>query len=100
MGDPTSRSDAMSRSNADDWIEAESEELPVMRLNTYMWVKISDLAPRTKIYSCRPVYKEKINSETLKVERHKARFTIGALKHTNSMKQGIDYDEKYASTAN
>jgi len=99
MGDPTSRSDAMSRSNADDWIEAESEELASHdRLNTYMWVKISDLAPGTKIYNCRPVYKEKINPETLKVERHKARFTIGAFKHT--MKQGIDYDEKYASTAN
>ena len=52
MGDPTSRSDAMSRSklNADDWIKAESEELASHdRLNTYMWVKISDLAPGTKI---------------------------------------------------
>ena len=42
MGDPTSRSDAMSRPSADDWIEAESEELASHdKLNTYMWVKIS-----------------------------------------------------------
>ena len=89
----------MSRPNADDWIKAESEELASHdKLNTYMWVKISDLTPGTKVYRCRPVYKEKINPQTLKVQRHKARFTIGAFKHT--MKQGIDYDEKYASTAN
>ena len=57
----------MSRPDADDWIEAESEELASHdRLNTYMWVKISDLAPGTKVYNCRPVYKEKINPETLK----------------------------------
>ena len=99
LGDPISRSDAMSRPNADDWIEAETEELASHdRLQTYIWVKVADLTPGTKIYNCRPVYKEKINPETLKVERYKARFTIAAFAHT--MKQGIDYDEKYASTAN
>jgi hypothetical protein len=99
MGDPTPRNDAMSRPNSDDWIEAETEELASHdKLHTYIWVKIADLPPGTKIYNCRPVYKEKINPETLKVERYKARFTIAAFSHT--MKQGIDYDEKYASTAN
>ena len=99
LGDPTSRSDAMSRPNADDWIAAETEELASHdKLQTYIWVKEADLIPGSKIYNCRPVYKEKINPETLKVERYKARFTIAAFAHT--MKQGIDYDEKYASTAN
>ena len=43
LGDPTSRSDAMSRPNADDWIAAETEELASHdRLQTYIWVKEAD----------------------------------------------------------
>ena len=49
-----------------------------------------------KVYKPRPVYKRKRDHEG-KVVRHKARFTIAAYKRT--MREGIDYQDKYASTA-
>ena len=49
-----------------------------------------------KVYKSRPVYKRKRDHDG-KVVRHKARFTIAAYKRT--MREGIDYQDKYASTA-
>ena len=49
-----------------------------------------------KVYKQRPVYKNKRDEHGL-IDRYKVRFTVAA--YAKTMRQGIDYKEKYAATA-
>ena len=92
--DPQNRKEALASNEAQYWLLAEEEEAASHRHhNTTKLVKREQWM---KVYKQRPVYKKKRDEHGL-IDRYKARFTVAA--YAKTMKQGIDYKEKYAATA-
>ena len=99
--DPDNWSEAMSSRYADDWIRACLEER-----NSFAYHGVYTLVPRAaargkKIFKPRPVFKIKINppdknNAVATLDKFKYRLTIAAF--AKSMKQGVDFEEKRAST--
>jgi hypothetical protein len=99
--DPDTWEEAMSSPYAAEWTKAMLEEK-----NSFIHHNVYTLVPRAeakgkKIYKPRPVFKIKVNppapgSVTPTLDKFKYRLTIAA--YSNTMKQGIDFEEKRAST--
>jgi hypothetical protein len=99
--DPDSWSEALASRHAEDWIRACLEERSsFLHHDVYSLVPRGDAKGR-KIYKPRPVFKIKIcppdniNSQPT-IDKFKYRLTIAAF--TKTMTQGIDFEEKRAST--
>ena len=92
--DPKNREEAMESEDAPLWLQAEAEELASHR--QHKTGVIMERRPDMKVLKSRPVYKKKRDAHNL-VYRYKVRFTVAAYKHM--MKQGINFEEKYASTS-
>ena len=99
--DPDSWSEALASRHAEDWIRACLEERSsFLHHDVYSLVPRGDAKGR-RIYKPRPVFKIKIcppdniNSQPT-IDKFKYRLTIAAF--TKTMTQGIDFEEKRAST--
>ena len=99
--DPDNWSEALASRHAEDWIRACLEEKSsFLHHNVYSLVPRGDAKGR-KIYKPRPVFKIKINppdnvNSQPTIDKFKYRLTIAAF--TKTMTQGIDFEEKRAST--
>ena len=98
--DPSSLDEAMSSKYAVEWSAALLDELNQMKE-----LKVWELVPREdirgKIFKPKLVFKIKLNSPTAEnphgtLDKFRARLTIAAF--TRILKEGVDYEEKYAST--
>ena len=99
--DPDNWSQALTSRYADEWILACLEEK-----NSFQQHGVYTLVPRSaaegkRIYKPRPVFKIKINPPDAKnvhptIDKFKFRLTIAAFAKT--MSQGVDFEEKRAST--
>jgi hypothetical protein len=99
--DPNSWAEALRSPYADEWIKASLEEK-----NSFRQHHVYDLVPRSeakgkKIYKPRPVFKIKIKppapgETSATLDKFKFRQTIAAF--ANTMKKGVDFEEKRAST--
>jgi hypothetical protein len=98
--DPNSWGEALESRWVNEWIMARLKEQ-----NSFKHHKVMHLVRRSavqgKVFKPRAVFRIKVNPPTLQhpqgsIEKFKYRLTIAAF--TNMLKQGIDYEEKYAST--
>ena len=99
--DPKNWGEALASPYASEWIIASlAEKQSFLEHQVYTLVPRSEAA-RRKIYKPKAVFKIKINPPTkddphATIDKFKFRLTIAA--YTKSMKQGVDYEEKRAST--
>lgn len=99
--DPDTWPEALASRFADDWIKASLEEKEsFLHHDVYTLVPRSDAKGR-RIYKPRPVFKIKVHPPSeanveATLDKFKYRQTIAAF--TKTMKQGIDFEEKRAST--
>jgi len=101
--DPTNWKEAMESPYSEEWIVARLKEQ-----NSFKLHDVYEIVPRSeailagkRVFKPRPVYKVKMNPPTVdypngKLDKFKYRLTIQAL--TKLLKEGVDYEEKYAST--
>ena len=99
--DPNNWSDALSSRYAEEWIAACLEEKNSFLAHTVYTLVPRNMAKGKKIYKPRPVFKIKINPPDANnvhatIDKFKYRLTIAAFAKT--MTQGIDFEEKRAST--
>jgi hypothetical protein len=99
--DPKTWNEALNSKYADQWITAE-----LVEKNNFAHHQVYDVVPRIeakgkKIFKPRPVLKLKLNPPNAtdpngSIDKFKYRLTIAAF--TKMLTQGIDYQEKHAST--
>ena len=99
--DPNNWSEALSSRYAEEWIAACLEEKNSFLTHTVYTLVPRNMAKGKKIYKPRPVFKIKINPPDANnvhatIYKFKYRLTIAAFAKT--MTQGIDFEEKRAST--
>ena len=101
--DPTTWEEAMAAHDADQWIKADlAEKEQFKALDVYDVVLRSQATSRGKrIFKFKEVFKRKFNPPDEKnphgsLDKHKVRLTIAA--YTKTLTEGIDYQEKNAST--
>ena len=97
-----SRKQAMAADDSDEFRKAEEiEKQGHMKAATWKLVKRSSLPEHAKLFYPRAIYQRKRKPPTADnpegaIDKHKCRVTVAA--HTRMLVEGIDYDEKYAST--
>ena len=99
--EPANWSEALDSKYANEWIAAKLAEQ-----NSFAYHNVFEIVPRTaargkKIFKPRPVLKIKVKPPSAEhphgcIDKFKYRLTIAAF--TRMLTQGIDYEEKYAST--
>ena len=99
--DPTSWPECMQSKYAIQWIEAREKEKNAFKHHNVLSFVLRSSTQGKKIFKPRPVYKIKVNPPSTQnpnasIEKFKYRLTIAAFK--KMLTQGIDYQEKYAST--
>jgi len=101
--EPTTYEEAMALHDADQWILADLIEKEQFKaLDVFETVPRSHATRRGKrIFKFKEVFKRKMNppdedNPLGSLDKHKFRLTIAA--YTNSLREGIDYKEKNAST--
>jgi hypothetical protein len=99
--DPDTWREALDSKWANEWIIAREKEKNSFKEHGVLEMVPRETAKGKRVYKPKVVLKIKVNPPTpfephATLDTHKYRMTIAALKHT--MKPGIDYTEKYAST--
>jgi hypothetical protein len=89
--DPVSRSQALSSPFAEQWIEAEIDELQSIQ-EMGVWTLV-DLKPGMHVLGSRFVYKTKRNPDGT-VQKHKVRLVAQGFRQ----KEGLDYQDVFATT--
>ena len=99
--DPVSIAETRNMYDAEDWIRAELEEKNSFKHHdVYEVVERSSIGSK-RVFKSKPVLQRKINppdefNPNGTLDKHKVRMTTAA--YTKMLKQGIDYEEKHAST--
>jgi hypothetical protein len=99
--DPTSWAECLQSKYANEWIEAREKEKNSFKHHKVLSYVLRSATRGKRIFKPRPVYKKKINPPCAEhplgsIDKFKYRLTIAAF--TKMLTQGIDYQEKYAST--
>jgi hypothetical protein len=99
--DPTTWEEALQSKYPNEWIAAREEEKNSFKHHKVLTPVLRSTVKGKKIFKGRPVYKIKINppcaeDPNASINKFKYRLTIAA--YTRMLTEGIDYQEKYAST--
>jgi hypothetical protein len=99
--DPVSLAEARQMYDADDWIAAELDEKNSFKHHDVYDVVLRSSINGARVFKNKPILTRKINppdefNPNGSLNKHKVRMTIAA--YTRMLKQGIDYEEKHAST--
>ena len=99
--DPLSMNEAKQMHDACDWIEAELKERNSFKEHDVYETVLRSTIGHARVYKNKVVLSRKINPPDEfnpggTLDKHKCRMTIAA--YTKMLKQGIDYEEKHAST--
>ena len=100
--DPESMKEARQMFDAEDWIEAEIDEKNSFKHHgVYTAVLRSDVPKGKRVFKAKPILRRKMHppdefNPNGTIDKCKFRLTIAA--YTKMLKEGIDYEEKHAST--
>ena len=99
--DPNTWEEALDSKYANEWIQAELLERAAFTHHEVLKIVPRSAANNKRIFKSRPVMKIKINPPCEEhphgsIDKFKVRMTIAA--YTKMLTQGVDYEEKHAST--